>query len=466
MKLRRYVGDRAFYRRLFQVLVPILIQNVITNFVSLLDNIMVGQVGTEPMSGVAIVNQLLFVFNLCIFGGLAGAGIFTAQFFGKGDDEGVRQTFRAKLYIALAAFTVFALVFFAGGESLIRLFLHEGREKLDLEATLFHARSYQLVMLAQMLPFALCQVYASTLRESGETVLPMRAGIAAVFVNLVFNYILIFGKLGFPELGVVGAAAATVIARLVELAIVLGWTHRHSERNRFITGVFRFFRVEPELARRMLKLGMPLLINELLWAGGMTMLNQCYSVRGLEVISALNISTTVSNLFFCAFFATGSAISILVGQLLGAGELERAVDEDRKLIAFSVALSLLIGGAMACVAPLIPEIYNTTPLVKALACELLIVSAAAMPMNAFTNSCYFTLRSGGKTIVTFIFDSAFLWCVSVPVAFVLSRFTAMPILPLYIFVYALDLIKSVIGYILVRRRMWVNNIVSFGRTEA
>ncbi len=198
----------------------------------------------------------------------------------------------------------------------------------------------------------------------------------------------------------------------------------------------------------------------------MTMLNQCYSVRGLEVISALNISTTVSNLFFCALFATGSAISILVGQLLGAGELERAVDEDRKLIAFSVALSLLIGGVMACVAPLIPEIYNTTPLVKALACELLIVSAAAMPMNAFTNSCYFTLRSGGKTIVTFIFDSAFLWCVSVPVAFVLSRFTAMPILPLYIFVYALDLIKSVIGYILVRRRMWVNNIVSFGRTEA
>ena len=461
MFFRRYIGDRAFYRKLFAVLVPILIQNVITNFVNLLDNIMVGQVGTEPMSGVAIVNQLVFVFNLCIFGGLAGAGIFTAQFFGKGDDEGVRQSFRAKLYIALGAFALFSLLFLTKGERLIRLFLHEGKEKLDLEATLAFALSYMQVMIPQMLPFALCQVYAGTLRETGETLLPMKAGITAVFVNLVFNYLLIFGKLGFPALGVVGAAVATVIARLVECFIVIRWTHLHRARCRFIVGAYASPRVSGELARRMLRLGTPLLLNEVLWASGMTTLNQCYSVRGLEVISALNISTTVTNLFLCAFFATGNAISILIGQLLGAGELERAVDEDRKLIAFALALSLLVGGLMACVAPLIPEIYNTTPVVKALACDLLLISAAAMPMNAYTNSCYFTLRSGGKTIITFIFDSAFLWCLSVPVAFVLSHYTGMSILPLYIAVYALDLIKCVIGFVLVRRRRWVNNIVSF-----
>ena len=112
MDIRKYIGDRVFYRKLFSVLVPILIQNLITNFVSLLDNIMVGQIGTEPMSGVAIVNQLLFVFNLCIFGGLAGAGIFTAQYYGKGDDDGVRNTFRAKLYIALGSVLLFAFAFY------------------------------------------------------------------------------------------------------------------------------------------------------------------------------------------------------------------------------------------------------------------------------------------------------------------------------------------------------------------
>ena len=461
MNLRSYIGDRAFYRKLFSVLIPILIQNLITNFVSLLDNIMVGQVGTEPMSGVAIVNQLLFVFNLCIFGGLAGAGIFTAQYYGKGDNEGVKNTFRAKLYIALLAVVLFTAAFVLKGDALIRLFLHEGREQLDLAATLGFGRAYLHVMLLQMPLFALCQVYSGTLRETGETLLPMKAGIIAVFVNLIFNYILIFGKLGLPALGVVGAAVATVIARVVECAIVLCWTHRHSARCGFVVGLYRSLRVPAPLAKRMLRLGLPLLVNEFLWSGGMTTLNQCYSLRGLEVISALNISSTISNLFFCAFIAMGNAISILIGQLLGAGELERAVDEDRKLIAFSVVLSLLVGGIMAAVAPLVPQIYNTTDTVKALACDLLLVGAAMMPINAFTNACYFTLRSGGKTIITFIFDSAFLWVIAVPAAFVLSRFTPMPILPMYITVSLLDLIKCVVGYYLVKRRKWVNNIVSF-----
>ena len=461
MNIRSYIGDRAFYRKLFSVLVPILIQNLITNFVSLLDNIMVGQVGTEPMSGVAIVNQLLFVFNLCIFGGLAGAGIFTAQYYGKGDNEGVKNTFRAKLYIALLAVVLFTAAFVLKGDALIRLFLHEGKEQLDLAATLGFGRAYLRVMLLQMPLFALCQVYSGTLRETGETLLPMKAGIIAVFVNLIFNYILIFGKLGLPALGVVGAAVATVIARVVECAIVLCWTHRHSARCGFVVGLYRSLRVPAPLAKRMLRLGLPLLVNEFLWSGGMTTLNQCYSLRGLEVISALNISSTISNLFFCAFIAMGNAISILIGQLLGAGELERSVDEDRKLIAFSVVLSLLVGGIMAAVAPLVPQIYNTTDSVKALACDLLLVGAAMMPINAFTNACYFTLRSGGKTIITFIFDSAFLWVIAVPAAFVLSRFSPMPILPMYITVSLLDLIKCVVGYYLVKRRKWVNNIVSF-----
>ncbi len=461
MNIRNYIGDRIFYRKLFSVLVPILIQNLITNFVSLLDNIMVGQVGTEPMSGVAIVNQLLFVFNLCIFGGLAGAGIFTAQFYGKGDDEGVRNTFRTKLYIAFGAVVLFTLVFLWKGEALILLFLHEGKEDLDLAATLGYGKGYLRAIMLQMPLFALCQVYSGTLRETGETLLPMKAGIVAVFVNLVFNYLLIFGKLGLPQMGVVGAAVATVIARVVECVIVIFWTHRHTMRCGFIAGADRSRRVPAPLFGRIARLGAPLLINEVLWSAGMTTLNQCYSVRGLEVISALNISSTISNLFFCAFFATGNAISILVGQLLGAGETERAVDEDRKLIAFAVALSALIGGVMALVAPLVPQIYNTTDAVKALACDLLLVSAAMMPINAFTNSCYFTLRSGGKTIITFIFDSAFLWVIAVPVAFLLSRLTAMPILPMYITVSLLELIKCMVGYYLVKRRKWVNNIVSF-----
>ena len=428
VKLSRFIGNKAFYRKLFAVMLPILIQNVITNFVSLLDNVMVGQVGTEPMSGVAIVNQLLFVFNLCIFGGLAGAGIFTAQFYGKDDHKGVRDTMRAKYYIALGSVALFLLVFVLFGENLISAFLHEGNEGLDLGATLGHAKDYIAVMYFQMLPFAVTQVYSSTLRETGETMLPMKAGIAAVFVNLVFNYILIFGKFGAPALGVVGA--------------------------------YETMRVPPELARQIVRLGAPLLINELLWSGGMAMLNQCYSMRGLEVVSACNISSTVSNLFLCAALSMGNTVAIIVGQLLGAGELERAVDEDRKLIAFSVALSTCVGIVMALLAPLLPQLYNTSDSVKQMASDMLWVSAAMMPFNAFTNTCYFTLRSGGKTIITFIFDSAYIWAICIPVAFTLSRYTTLPILPMFMIVQSLEIIKCGIGFVFVKRRKWVNNLVT------
>lgn len=458
--LKKLVGDRAFYRKLFAIMTPVLIQNVITNFVSLLDNIMVGQVGTEPMSGVAIVNQLLFVFNLCIFGGLAGAGIFTAQFYGKSDDEGIRNTFRIKLYIAAGSVVLFLALFLSFGERLIALFLHEGQENLNLEATLDYGREYLAVMLVQTVPFALMQVYASTMRETGETLLPMKAGIIAVFVNLVFNYILIFGKLGAPAMGVVGAAIATVLARFVECFIVMYWTHRHRDRCPYITGAYRSLRVPSVLVKQVIILGTPLLLNEILWSAGMTVLNQCYSLRGLEVVSAVNISTTVSNLFFCAFFSMGTTVSIIIGQLLGAGELEKAVDEDAKLIAFSVALCFAVGLVMAMLAPLIPQIYNTTDTVKRIASELLLVSAAMMPVNAFTNSAYFTLRSGGKTVITFVFDCVFVWALSIPVAFVLSRYTAMHILPMYIVVQALDIIKCAIGYVLLKKRKWVKNLVA------
>ena len=457
--MKRYIGNRAFYRKLFTVMLPILIQNLITNFVSLLDNIMVGQVGTEPMSGVAIVNQLFFVFCLCIFGGLAGPGIFTAQFFGKGDDEGVRYTMRVKLYVALGAVLVFGALLIRFGDTLIGLFLHEGEEGLDLAATLGYGKSYLNVMLWQMIPFAACQLYASTLREAGETVRPMKAGVIAVFVNLCFNYILIFGKLGFPAMGVVGAAIATVIARVVECAIVITWPYRHPERCPYVKGAFRSLAVPGALFRQIAVMGLPLLVNELLWSGGMTTLNQCYSLRGLEVVSAFNISSTSSNLFFCAFLAMGNAIAIIVGQLLGAGELEKARDDDRKLIAFSVALSVAVGGLMALASPLLPRMYNTTEGVRQLAVRLLLIGAALMPLHAFANSCYFTLRSGGKTIITFVFDSVFTWLLSIPAAFFLSRCTSLPILPMYAAVEALNIFKCILGLALVRSGRWVVNLV-------
>lgn len=457
---QRFIGDREFYKMILVIALPILIQNGITNFVSLLDNIMVGQLGTEQMSGVAIVNQLINVFNICIFGAVSGASIFSAQFFGQGNHEGVRNTFRFKFLCCNLLTLIWILIFMVWRSDLITMFLHDDGAG-DIAMTYAAGMEYLAIMLIGLIPYNLSQIYASTLRETGETILPMIAGVVAVFVNLFFNYLLIFGKFGCPELGVTGAAIATVVSRFVETGIVMIWTHAHQEKNIFIQGVYRSMHIPSVLVKQIILKGMPLLLNETLWSAGMAILVQCYSVRGLSAVAALNISSTVTNLFNVVFIALGSSISIVVGQQLGAGEMEKAVDTDRKMIFFSVACCLGVGAILFVLAPAFPRIYNTSDEVRSLAAGLIRISSAFMPLYAFYHAAYFTLRTGGKTFITFLFDSCYVWAINIPVAFVLSRFTDMPLLPVFFLCQCSEVFKAVVGFILLRKGVWIQNIVEF-----
>lgn len=463
--MKKLIGTKDFYKRVLLIAIPIMVQNGITNFVSLLDNIMVGQIGTEQMSGVAIVNQLIFVFNICIFGAISGAGIFSAQFFGKGDYEGAKQAFRIKLFIC-SIFTVAALfIFMLWGEPLIMKYLHEGSESGDIFLTLGYAKSYLFWMLIGTVPFALEQAYSSTLRENGETLLPMKAGITAVLVNLILNYILIFGKFGFPCLGVEGAAMATVIARIIECSIIVGWTHKNKAKQKFIIGAYKSLYVPGSLMKNVLIKGTPLTVNEILWSIGQTVLIQCYSIRGLAVIAGFNISSTISNVFNIVFIALGSSVAVIVGQLLGADKMEEAKDTAWKMIFFSVASCVVMGAFMIAFAPFFPKIYRTTDEVKSLASAFIIVAAAFMPLNAFTHSSYFILRSGGKTAVTFLFDSCYTWLVNIPIVYLLTNYTVLPITTIYILCMSAEIFKCLLGFILIKKGIWLQNIITLEKEK-
>lgn len=456
---KKFIGTKSFYKMVMALTIPIIIQNGITNFVNLLDNIMVGRLGTEQLSGVGIANQLVFVYTLCLFGGLSGAGIFTAQFFGKGDAEGMRYSFRFKLLTATAITVIGGCVLLPFGSELIKLFLTEGDQTGDVALTLMYGREYLRWALISLVPMALTQVYASTLRETGHTVPPMVASCVAVATNGIFNYLLIFGIGPFPTLGVVGAAIGTIIARVVELSIVVIWTHANPKKAPYIRGVYRSPRIPAALFGQIAVKSLPLLFNEFLWSSGMTVITQCYSTRGLVAVAAVNIAVTISNVFNIVYMSMGSAVSILVGNQLGAGQIEEAKDTDRKIIAFSCVLCLGIGGLMALFAPAFTSIYNVSDEVKTLAATLIIIYAAMMPFNSFAHNCYFTLRSGGKTFITFLFDSAFVWGISVPVAFLLSRFTGLSIVPLFILCVSQDLFKCVIGVCMLKSGKWAQKLV-------
>ena len=457
MSIKSYIGDRAFYKRTLAIAIPMIIQNAVTNLVNLLDNLMVGSLGTEQMSGVAIVNQFIFVFNLAIFGAISGAGIFTAQFNGRGDSDGVRNTMRIKLVMCtiLGVLGVLILSFFGG--DLINGFLHEGTDG-DLVLTFESGAKYLVYIVIGLIPFALSQAYASTLRETGQTVVPMVASVVAIATNFVFNAILIFGLLGFPALGVMGAAIATSLSRFAELTILAIWTHTNKGKCRYAVGLFKHFSIPRALVKQVVIKGMPILLNESFWSLSITMMNQCYSTRGLDVVAAMNISFTLQNLLSVSYFALSSSIAIIVGNLLGAGKLEEARDADRKLLAFAV----FMGGIMMCVqialAPFFPMIYNTTESVRDLSGYIMICFGITMPAAALATSTYYTIRSGGRVFITMLFDSVYAWVIVMPVVACLSYFTDLPFKVLLPIILVVENLKLIPGLILVNRGIWLRQL--------
>lgn len=455
----KYIGDAAFYKRYLCLALPMILQNAITNLVSFLDNIMVGQLGTEPMSGVAIVNQLIFVYNLAIFGAVSAASIFGAQYFGKGNHKGHMHSFRFKLYATLTVTAVTILLFITKGSALISLYLTDTTGSGATEVALQYGLEYLAIMMVGLIPFAINQSYATNIKETGQTLIPMIASFVAVGTNAVLDYVLIFGLGPIPKLGVAGAALATVIARYIEALIVIVWAHAHKEKNRYLEEAYRGFGIPKSEFKAIIIKGFPLMLNEILWAAGMTTVTQCYSIRGLEVIAGLNIATTITNLFNIIYIQLGACISIVVGQYLGAGKLKEAKDADNKMIVFSVFCCVVVAAGMLLIGGFFPQIYNTSEQIKALAKSFIAVSAIIMPFCAFSHSSYFTLRSGGKTMVTFLFDSVFTWVVVVPSAFILAHYTGLGIVSVYFLVQATELIKVVIGYFMVKSNVWVVQMV-------
>lgn len=458
--MKKYIGDKAFYKMVLLLAIPMVIQQGITNFVNLLDNIMVGKLNTEAISGVAISNQLMFVFNITIFGGISGASILGAQFYGRGDEEGVKHTFRFKCIVGTAFLTLALIIFLAFDRQLITLYLSESSDgKGDLALTLQYARNYLRILLISLPPFIISQCYSSTMKDTGETVIPMVGSVIAVVVNFCLNLILIFGLLGAPKMGVLGAAVATVVSRYAEMLYMVIKTRMNVNRFPYFHHVLQNMKIPKEIVKKILMTSWPLMINEFLWSVGQATLSRNYSLRGLDVVAAYSISSTISNLFFVVCMAMGGVISIVIGQLLGAGKIEEAKDTDRKLLFFNVVMHIVIGACLIGVSGIIPSVYETSDHVKHLATQFLIVYALALPINAYNHGTYFTMRSGGKTFVTFLFDSGCTWAVSIPLAFILVHTTSLPIITIYFIVLYADAVKCLVGHFMLKSGVWAKKIV-------
>ena len=456
--MKKLIGNKAFYREVLAIVLPIMIQQGITTFVGLLDNIMVGQLNENAISGVAIANQIMFIVLICFIGGLAGPGIFVAQYFGAKDDEALKQAFRAKVILATFVTVVAMVLLLIFKEPMIRVFAKNdpGSQGAFNEEVITYGVQYLTIMAFSLPILAIIQLYASTYREIRQTNVPMVAGIIAVFINMVFNYLLIFGHLGFPRLEVQGAAIATVFARVIEGSILLFVAYRN--RMVFAQGIFNRFHIEAKRFKLMLKKTVPLLTNELLWSSSILIIMLAYAQRGTSVYAAFAISNAVSNLFFIIFGALATGISVMVGNELGANQIELAKENAYKLLFLTIVVCLSFGILLAIIAPFAPLLYNVDQSVRIQSTQFMWVVASLMWVFAFNAGIFFILRAGGMVIVTFLFDSTFAWVITVPLAVILSLYTPLPILLVYFAVESVSVLKGIIGFQIVKRGKWAKNL--------
>ena len=457
--MRRFIGSKKFYKSLLVVVVPIVLQMFITQFVGLLDNLMVGQVGGSEMTGVSLANQLLFVFNLAVFGSMSSASIFGSQYFGAKDKQGYQESFRFKCLLGLVVFAISTLLFIFLDDQLISFFIKKSDEQTtDPVVALQSAKAYLMIMLVGNLPFIIKEIYSTSLREMKETFVPMLSGIIAILVNLVFNYLLIFGKFGFPELGIKGAAIATVLSRVVEMFVVVIYSYVKIKKYDYFKGVYlKFLKIKS--FKKFMPKTIVMVSNEVLWSLGLTLILSCYALRGLDAVASLNICNTVSNVFWTIGSSIGNAAAIILGAQLGASKLKEAKEDSYKILSFSLVVSIAFALIMVGSAYLIPNIYKVSDQIKELSRNLILLTAIFIPMHTVDTVMYFILRTGGKVLITFSFDSLFIVAIKLPVALILANFTTLAVIPMFLIITAMDLIKMVPGYILVDKGVWLKVIV-------
>lgn len=457
--MRRFIGDKKFYKSLMLVVIPILLQMFITQFVSLLDNLMVGQVGGSEMTGVSLANQLLFIFNIAVFGCMSSASIFGSQYFGAKDKGGYQESFRFKWLLALIVIIVSTFLFVFFDDELISFFIKNNEDQtIDPVVALDSAKSYLMIMLIGNIPFVIKEIYSTSLREMKETFIPMLSGIIAIIVNLVFNYLLIFGKFGFPEMGIEGAAIATVMSRFVEMFIVVIYAYAKIKKFDYFNGAFKD-KLRISSVKKFVPKTIVMLTNEVLWSTGLTLILSCYAIRGLDTVAAMNISTTVSNLFWTIGTSVGNGTAIILGAKLGAKLLDEAKSDSYKILGFAFVTSIFFALIMFGTAYFVPNMYKVDDSIRDLAKLFIIIVALIIPFHTVDCCMYFILRTGGKVFITFLFDSFFVMAIKLPIVFVLVKYTSMGIVPIFILVNLLDAFKAIPGYILVNKGVWLKVIV-------
>lgn len=441
--------DRAFARNVFTVALPMVIQQLVAASLHIVDGLMVSGLGDAAYSAVTQANRVTFVFNLFVFGTCTGGAIFLSQYWGARDIKRMRQSMGISLLFVLivaAAFIGASLLFPA---QIISMFLPEG-ESAEL------ARQYLSIVVFGYLFTAIDNVYAATIKAAEKTYLPMLSGFVSILTNTVLNYAFIFGRLGAPELGVRGAALATVISAAVSMLLNIGFAYgmRLPAGARPSEWLCR----DRAFMKRFTGTVVPVIFNEGLWALGTTMYSVFYGRMGDAAVATMGVCNTINDLVWVAIFALMNATAIIVGKALGAGDRERAYLSAKRLMVGAMAAGLVIGVAVILVRwPLVNVFSGLSYEVRDKAQLILAIGAATIWFRAFnTINIVGILRSGGDTLFSLLLDVGTLWIVGVPATGLAALVFHWPLEWVYVCTFLEEIVKIAGGLPHFKQKKWMN----------
>jgi putative MATE family efflux protein len=447
--MKRFFGDIAFYKKVAAIAIPIILQQLLIASVALVDNVMVGQLGEPSINGVTIVNQLNFVIMIVTFGVMGGAGIFTAQYFGAKQTEQLKMSFRYKINAALVVSTIGVFLFIVFGETMIGWFTRE-----DLTQSL--GLTYLNIVTIGLFPFIMSLAISSTFRETGIAKPLLFISLFALILNAAINYVLIFGYLGFPKLGVAGAAIGTVIARYIEMTLLI--VLMFIKKSPFKFKLQTLFSIPRDMIQKINKKALPLTVNEIFWSIGQTVVIFAFALRGETELAAMNVANGVSQIVFVIFGGIATSVAVMVGNTLGENKLKEAEENAYKLIMTAFMLAVIVGLILLAIAPIVIDFYDIEPQTRIWALKATRYNSVLIWLYSVNVAMYFTLRSGGDVKSTIYADSGFSWAIMVPIALILGYFTSMDIALMFLIVKGTELPKVFFAWYLIKKKRWLQNL--------
>jgi putative MATE family efflux protein len=450
MQLRDLFKDRQFYKALFALSIPIMFQNLINSFVNMLDTVMIGRLGTVEIAAVGLGNQVFFLFNMVLFGICSGSTIFTAQFWGKQDIPGIRKNAGLCLILSMGVAVIFTGLVFGNSEEIIAIY--------SIDPDVIRVGGQYLKTLApSYIPFSISFVFILTLRSVERVKLAMVSTVIALTINMILNYVFIFGMGPVPAMGVTGAAIATVIARYTETTILISVSYA---RRYPMAGTLREFTgFNSPFVSRFFRIAAPVVLNETMWALGITIQNIIFARNHTDAIAAFNITNTVSQLTWVIFIGLGNGVAVLIGKKIGEGAEQSARDYARRIAVFAPLLAAAAAMILFPVSRLLPFIFNVNANVLSIASIMFIILCCSYPFRAFNMTLIVGVcRSGGDTVFCVLYEMIFMWGLSLPLGAVMSFIVHAPVWVVFLCLASEDVFKAMLGQWRLRSGKWLHDV--------